>query len=48
MKCKRFLDLLRDSNVNLEVNDAWSSGAGIMSYYKDHMETLYFNIRKLN
>ena len=37
-----FLDLLRDSNVNLKVNVTWDTGAEIMSCYKDHMETLYF------
>ena len=48
MKCKGFLDLLRDSNVNLEVNVTWDTGAEIMSFYKDHMETLYLNIKELN
>ena len=30
MKCKGFLDLLRDSNVNLEVNVTWDTGAEII------------------
>ena len=42
------LDLLMDSNVNLKVNVTRDAGAKWMFCYKDHMETLYFNIRKLN